>query len=143
MEISKDIENIPYRYRKIYLLIYCRLQAELLSSLKTIKGESVDGLVEHRQALRFPLTLPVDFEGGGGITRNISTSGVFFETDHVFSNGEVIRLTLLFGPRFPGIPTCLHCQGQIVRTERREGKVEVAVSFMSYRFERFDGGRES
>ena len=98
------------------------------------------GPVERRQALRFPMTLPVEFERGSGITRNISTSGVFFETDKVFSAGDPIRLTLVLEPTFPGIPTCLHCQGQIVRAEQHEEKVGVGVAFTSYRFEPLGGG---
>jgi len=86
------------------------------------------------------MTLPVELERGSGITRNISTSGVFFETDQVFSTGALIRLTLVLEPTFPGIPTCLHCQGQIVRAEQHEEKVGVGVAFTSYRFEPLGGG---
>jgi hypothetical protein len=95
--------------------------------------------VERRQALRFPMTLPVELERGSGITRNISTSGVFFETDQVFSTGDPIRLTLVLEPTCPGIPTRLHCQGQIVRAEQQEEKMGVAVAFTSYRFEPLGG----
>ncbi len=59
----------------------------------------------------------------------MGTSGVFFETDQVFSRGDPIRLTLLMS-----VWTRLHCQGQIVRIERREGKIGVAVAFTSYTF---------
>jgi len=96
----------------------------------------VAGPVERRQALRFPMTLPVELERGSGITRNISTSGVFFETDQVLSTGALIRLILaLEEPTYPGTPICLHCQGQIVRAEQHEEKMGVAVAFTSYRFE--------
>ena len=98
------------------------------------------GPVERRQALRFSMTLPVELEQGSGITRNISTSGVFFETDQVFSTGALIRLILVLEePTYPGIPTCLHCQGQIVRAEQHEEKVGVGVAFTSYRFEPLGG----
>ena len=86
------------------------------------------------------MTLPVELERGSGITRNISTSGVFFETDKVFSAGDPIRLTLVLEPTFPGTPICLHCQGQIVRAEQHEQKVGVGVAFSSYRFEPLGGG---
>ena len=100
------------------------------------------GPVERRQALRFPITLPVDLERGTGITRDISTSGLFFETNQVFSAGAPIRLTLVLGQTCPGTPICLHCQGQIVRAERREEKVGVAVAFTSYWFEALGVGGE-
>jgi hypothetical protein len=76
----------------------------------------------------------VKFEHGTGITRNISTSGVFFETDQVFSIGSLLRLTLLLEP------TPLHCQGEIVRVEGLEGKMGIAVAFKSYQFETLGGG---
>jgi len=102
--------------------------------------ERVAGPVERRQALRFPMTLPVELERGSGITRNISTSGVFFETDQVFSAGALIRLILVLEePTYPGTPIRLHCQGQIVRAEQHEEKVGVGVAFTSYRFEPLGG----
>ena len=102
----------------------------------------MDGPVERRQALRFSVKLPVDLERGTGITRNISTSGVFFETDQAFSTGDPIRLTLVVEPTLPGIPTRLHCRGNVVRAERHEEKPGVGVAFTSYWFEPLGGGGE-
>lgn len=90
------------------------------------------GFPERRQAIRFPLALPVELERGRGITRDVSVSGVYFETDQSFSLGESIRLTLVLERVYPGRPVHLQCQGQIVRVERREGKVGVAVAITSY-----------
>ena len=87
------------------------------------------------------MTLPVELERGSGITRNISTSGVFFETDQMFSAGALIRVNLVLEePTYPGTPIRLHCQGQIARAEAHEEKVGVGVSFTSYRFEPLGGG---
>jgi len=94
----------------------------------------VAGPIERRQAPRFGITVPVKLEHGTGITRNISTSGVFFETDQAFSPGTPIQLTLLLEP------SRLHCQGEIVRVEGLEGKMGVAVAFKSYQFETLGGG---
>ena len=99
-------------------------------------------LVERRQALRFPITLPVELERGTGITWNISTSGVLFETDQVFSTGALIRLTLVLEPTCQGIPTRLLCRGKIVRAKRHEEKAGVGVAFTSYRFEPLGDGGE-
>jgi len=104
--------------------------------------EQVPGPVERRQALRFPIRLPVELEQGTGITRNISISGVFFETDQAFSTGDSIRLTLVLEPIFSGIPTRLHCLGKIVRAEWHEKKPGVGVAFTSYWFEPLGGGGE-
>jgi len=100
----------------------------------------VPGTVERRQAFRFPIALPVDLEQGTGMTRNISTSGVFLETDQAFSTGDPIRLTLILEPTLPGIPTRLHCRGTIVRAERHGEKPGVGVAFTDYWFERLGGG---
>ena len=98
------------------------------------------GPVERRQAFRFPITLPVELEQGTGITRNISTSGVFIETDQVFLTGVLIRLTLLLELMCSAISTRLHCRGKIVRVEREKEKKGVGVAFTSYWFEPLGGG---
>jgi hypothetical protein len=100
----------------------------------------VPGAVERRLALRFSIKLPVELEQGTGITRNISTSGVFFETDQALSAGDPSRLTLVLEPAFPGIPTRVHCRGKIVRAERHGEKPGVDVAFTSYWFEPLGGG---
>jgi hypothetical protein len=74
------------------------------------------------------------------MTRNISASGVFFETDQAFSTGDPIRLTVLLEPKCTGSPICLHCQGEIMRAERQQEKIGFAVAFTSYRFETLGGG---
>ena len=98
------------------------------------------GQVERRQAFRFSTALPVELEQGAGITRNISTSGVFIETNQVFRSGALIHLTLLLESMCSGIPTRLHCRGKIVRAERYEEKPGIGVAFTSYRFEALGGG---
>ena len=107
-----------------------------------MRVEQVLGPVERRQVSRFPIRLPVELERGAGITRNISTSGVFFETDQVFSAGALIRLTLHLEPTWTDIPTCLHCLGQVVRAEQHEEKMAVAVAFTSYQFKTLGGAGE-
>jgi hypothetical protein len=74
------------------------------------------------------------------MTRNISTSGVFFETDQAFSTGNPIRLTVVLEPTLPGNPARLHCRGKIVRAEGHGEKPGVAVAFTSYWFEPLGGG---
>ena len=60
---------------------------------------------------------------------------VLFETDQVFPAGGPIRLTVLLNSACSDTPTCLHCQGRIVRAEKNEEKMGVAVAFTSYQFE--------
>ncbi len=91
--------------------------------------------VERRQAVRYPIPFHVELERGSGISRDISTSGIFFETDQAFSAGAPIQLTLVLELTSPSIPTYLQCRGQIVRTEQHQERMGVAVAFTSYRFE--------
>ena len=95
---------------------------------------------DRRQALRYPIPLRVELERGNGITWDISTSGVLFETDQVFLAGAPIRLTLFLNSTQSGIPTCLHCQGRVVRTEKRGEKTGLAVAFTSYQFKPLGSG---
>lgn len=91
---------------------------------------------ERRQAPRLPIAIPVELEGGRGLTRDVSLSGVYFETDRSLVVGEQVRLTLVMGRLSPDHPFRLQCGGRVVRVERREMQVRlgVAVAVNSYRF---------
>lgn len=70
--------------------------------------------------------LPVKVLNGEakGVTRDLSPSGVFFETDRQYEVGSIITVTIdLENP--PG--TRLKCVGTIVRVEDRGSKVGIAV----------------
>ena len=106
--------------------------------------ENGAGVTERRQASRIRVVLPVDVmlpeqpeqsETRRGITRDVSASGMFYETEHVLPFGEQIRVVLLFKQGLPEVPLRVLCEGRVVRVEPREGKAGVAVAFTSYRFE--------
>lgn len=96
-------------------------------------GETNVPYVERRQAPRYRVALPVDLEPGSGQTRDLSVSGVFFETDRPFLPGTFIRFSVGFGSGLR-----VRCEGRVVRVEPGEGKVGVAVAFTSYGFEPAD-----
>jgi hypothetical protein len=98
--------------------------------------DGVPRIREQRRASRFPIAIRVEVEGGSGVTRDVSLSGVFFETDQFFVRGEPIRLTLILERASPGHPVRLQCEGRVVRVERRqlELRLGVAVAIDSYRF---------
>jgi Tfp pilus assembly protein PilZ len=77
---------------------------------------------------RFRLALPLQLKNGIGITRDISTSGIFFETERAYSIGETIRLSLHFEHE------SLQCEARVVRVEPRNGQFGVAVELTSYIF---------
>jgi hypothetical protein len=80
---------------------------------------------EQRREERVPASLPVGLDGGNGVTRDVSASGIFFETDVSYAAGSHILFTVDIGT--PGGNMVLSCQGQIVRVERLGAKVGVAV----------------
>lgn len=90
---------------------------------------------ERRQAWRYPLSLDVRLPQGDGVTRDVSSSGVLFETDASFAPGEPLTFTVTLENVNPGVPLELHCQGTIMRVEQRKGKVRVAASIDWYSFD--------
>ena len=67
---------------------------------------------EKRLSAAFPLNL-----GGGGIglTRDLSASGIFFETDVINEPGSIVHFTLTFDG--PGGGMTLNCEAQVLRVE--------------------------
>ena len=84
--------------------------------------------VENRRGARMFVTRPVRLGGRTGITRNISTSGIFFETDVDYAPGSEI-IFAIDGPAESNL--ILRCRGTIVRIEHRTGKVGVAVEIVA------------
>ena len=90
--------------------------------------------VEKRREERMSMRRPVQLDRGTGITRNISMSGVFFETDVGYASGSVIIFSIeLDGPAEKKV--MLGCRGMIVRVERRDGKACVAVKIVASKVE--------
>lgn len=74
---------------------------------------------------RISCGLAVDLGTATGITRDISASGVFFETDATYPLSSSIQFRVELDT-----PTCnrlVTCHGEIVRIEPRNKKVGVAV----------------
>ena len=88
-----------------------------------------------RQDERLAVALPVELPNGHGVTRDVSASGVFFETTLALSPGAAIRFSLLLEHADPGGPIRLHCQGKIVRLEALRGRLGVAVAIHRHRFD--------
>lgn len=83
---------------------------------------------------REALTLPVQLgDGGAGVARNISASGVFFETDSNVRVGCEIDLEIDLNT--PGGPFRLKASGCVVRIESRDGRIGVAVKLTASQLE--------
>ena len=93
---------------------------------RTVGGAG--GFEERRMGERFKLALPLQLNDGTGMTRDISTSGIFFETESAYSIGDTIRLSLNFEHE------TLQCEARVVRVEPRNGQFGVAVELKSYVF---------
>ncbi|MGE5849385.1 MAG: PilZ domain-containing protein [Candidatus Methylomirabilota bacterium] len=91
---------------------------------------------DRRRAVRFPVTIPVELDWGGGVTRDVSLSGVFFETEQWFAPGEPIRLTLVLERASPGGTIRVQCEGRVVRVVDSDTKTDVAVQITSHAFDR-------
>ena len=82
--------------------------------------------------------LPLKISGrSAGTTRDISPSGIYFETKLALKSGSVIRFTLEFHE--PHGALSLDCTGEIVRVEKVEGKVGVATRIIESRLQRSNG----
>ncbi len=82
-----------------------------------------DEFLERRQGLRYPIKLPVEVGQAAGHTRDISISGVYFETEGTFSPETPIELTLLWEATLLSTPMRIKCKGQVVRVEEAQAPV--------------------
>jgi Tfp pilus assembly protein PilZ len=70
----------------------------------------------------------VQLNDGIGTTCDMSTSGIFFETESGHSIGDTIRLSLHFEDE------TLECDAYVVQVEPRNSQFGVAVELKSYVF---------
>ena len=95
-----------------------------------------------RTQQRVSAVLPVNVEGHvAGMTRDISPSGIFFETDMEMASGSSIHFALEFDN--PSGKLLLRCSGEIVRVERSGGKIGVAAKIIESRMERVEAKRDT
>jgi hypothetical protein len=91
----------------------------------------------NRTEKRVFAALPVNLEGGSkGITRDVSASGIFFETDIENTTGSLISFTLEFEGPSGGMT--LKCLAEVLRVEsvaQQNGRVGVAAKIIDSKFE--------
>ncbi len=97
--------------------------------------------MEQRKARRFDLKLPFELVKGGsepahqhGETKNVSSSGVLFQSGASFRIGEPVEyvITLQTSPS-PGTSVRLRCVGKVVRFAQT---AEIAATLERYEFVR-------
>ena len=83
---------------------------------------------ERRRTPRHDVTLPVGFEGGTGITRDVNEYGICLETDQPLAQGRPIVVSLMFRNVDAGEPWRVVGIGDVVRVEEEGARFVVAVS---------------
>jgi Tfp pilus assembly protein FimT len=90
---------------------------------------------DRRQAWRYPAHLGVSLDSGTGVSRDVSASGIYFETDAALSPGETIAFSFSLEHIYPDVRLDLHCRGKIARVEQRGGQLGVAATIEAWSFE--------
>lgn len=88
---------------------------------------------ERRAAPRFRTEFPVELEAGGGVTENLSLSGVLFRVPVAPRVGE-IQFDLVVGDD-GSTPGRLRCTGRVLRVEQQEESAMVAATIDEFWFE--------
>ena len=80
---------------------------------------------EQRKEERVQASLPVDLHDARGIAKDVSPSGIYFETDGRFEAKTPISFAVSFDT--PGGKMVLDCRGEVVRVVKVDAKLGVAV----------------
>jgi hypothetical protein len=89
--------------------------------------------LEKRSKERVSTALPVILGQAAGVTRDVSASGIFFETSAALDAGGSIDFSIEL--ESPGGKMLLICSGEIVRKESRGDRLGVAVKITDSRME--------
>src|SRR3954468_9750926 len=87
---------------------------------------------------RYAVDMPVLLADGSGVARNISTSGIYLETELSLHAGAPLSFTVNFDDT-PGGRMRMHCDAEIVRIEQKDGRVGVGARIINLKCERIDG----
>lgn len=87
---------------------------------------------DRRRARRYRLDLPVEFNNGHGLTRDVSESGVLFDTQVTLNVGDHVEFSLVLGRYDPQGPYRVKCAGEVIRIEPDESGRSVAIHLNAY-----------
>ena len=95
-----------------------------------------------RKDERFGTDLKVKLEGGEGVVRNVSASGIYFVTDVALQEGQPVKFKLDFDS-FPSGPVSVNCVARIVRVEEQGVRKGIGAAIDSFEFRRALVGKSS
>ena len=82
---------------------------------------------ERRETKRHNIEVPVRFERGTGVSRDISFTGIYFITQEQLAPGEPLKLAFELEYAIPGKSLQLDCQGHVLRVEQLQGSFGIAA----------------
>lgn len=88
---------------------------------------------ELRADARFDTVLPIRIAGAPGEAHNVSTHGIYFETDVRQEVGSLVNFTVEFS--LYGRKHRLLCEGKVVRVEQHGDRIGVAARLLAPLFE--------
>lgn len=71
-----------------------------------------------RSAQRYQLEVPVVLDKGTGVTRDISSSGIYLKTQESFAPGDCVRFTFVLEFAISDGPLHFDCEGRVLRVEK-------------------------
>ena len=87
---------------------------------------------DRRRARRYRIDLAVELAAGRGVTRDVSESGVLFETQLTLTLGDYVEFSLVLGRFDPQGPYRVKCAGEVIRLEPHESGQSIAIHLSSY-----------
>ena len=94
-----------------------------------MKHAETGGQAEHREVARFQTALPLEMEGIPGFTRDVSETGIYFETDALQEIGPVVSFVMRY--REGGRLREVQCDARVVRVEARGERIGIAARLMA------------
>lgn len=91
-----------------------------------------------RREPRFPSNFAVTLDAGQGVARNVSSSGIYFETRVRLEPGAPLRFSVDYEPGAGG-GLKMYCQGRVVRIEKLAENFGVGARIEELDFRRKDG----
>ena len=88
---------------------------------------------ERRMSVRYNGKISLEVKEGKGLTRDFSSSGIYFVTDQVLSVGERLEVVMLLEHIGMERVWRLHCEGKVLRVEPTVEKIGVAFAINSHK----------